>query len=176
MLLLITLLLAVVAATLIVKAMFWDDDYSVESLFGKIMWTVIGWPIAVICIGFVVGLILLPLPAELVDKNIEPSGSWDLRAISMGKNVQGQFFLGSGYIEGKAAYTYYYRSGDGLRVGDVWAEDVLVIEDSTQTPRIEENAEVLPWWIVPGYEWDYNYVIYIPEGSIQPMIDMDLPK
>jgi len=176
MLLAFVILLALVSGTMLTYTMVWDD-YGLETLLGRILATILLWPTAVGIIGFIAGLIFVALPANVFDGDREPYGSWELEAINMGEEIQGRFFLGSGYVNGEATYTYYYHSDGGLRVGEVNADEVLVVQTDEGNPRIEQTAERVPFWIdFTRSEQDYQTTIYVPEGSIAPVIDMELPE
>lgn len=174
----VLLLLATVtvASTLALIIGAWKEDMPFESLTGKILFTIIGVPTFLFLIGFTVGTVIGWPVAMIAPTHDRHYDTVELHVINMGDGINGRFFLGSGRVDESNVYTYYARMDEGFRSGRIEADDALVIEDSSETPRIEIYRESFSWWISPVGYLDENYVVYVPEGSIKPMIDMDLPE
>lgn len=93
--------------------------------------------------------------------------TFDLRAISSSSTVQGRFYLGSGYVDGKRTLNYIAQEDGYSRLGQGIASASRVYED-TEEPTVTEytfwysNGWVIPWEFVTGWSWDFH----VPRGSI----------
>ena len=88
----------------------------------------------------------------------------------------GDFFLGSGSLNGKLYYTYYYKINDNEFAGGMLPYDevsVKYIKDNSE-PRIEYyNYEMIgnaKYWAV---SLKGDVVIFIPDGSIKNAYNLD---
>ncbi|MUG03563.1 hypothetical protein ECC01_21495 [Bacillus tequilensis] len=110
------------------------------------------------------GLLALSLliPGEKITQQ-----TFDLRAISTSSTVQGRFFLGSGYVDGKRTLDYIAQEDGWSRVDRGIASASRIFED-TERPTVTEythwysNGWVIPWEVEAGHRWDFH----IPSGSI----------
>jgi len=178
----VILAIAGVVITLIV-ACIGADDLS-DTTPGFILSAFVGF----IIIGFFSSLIVIGLTAlAFIPAERHADTSKDsteiLQAIQMGDGVQGQFFLGSGYISEENVYTYYARNPDGsFQSGRISADSAVVIESATETPRIVTHHYYWSRWIMPhsvndGLDFGgETYTVYVPKGSVKPLVDMSLPK
>jgi hypothetical protein len=95
----------------------------------------------------------------------------------MGDNINGHFFLGSGYVSDENVYSFYVKSGNGYYSDQIYAADAFIVE-TTDEPRIEVYKDYTKSWVLP--KWidtaSVHYVVYVPPGSIKPLVNMDLPK
>ena len=126
--------------------------------------------------AFVAGLVYVPL-AYWADNyaHINGSDSVNLKAIKMGSQTTGNFFLGSGVVDGENVYTYYYVNDNGnYQSGRLDADDAEVVESDTETPRIVTHHWKMPWWYGP-MDMTETYTIYVPENSIVSNYNLDLP-
>ena len=86
-------------------------------------------------------------------------------------STEGQFFLGSGTIEGKEYYSYYIQEGNTFKKGRALVDNTLIIEDPSQKPRIEwtETEQVVPSWLglslCSGIEKS-EYKLIVPKNTI----------
>lgn len=111
------------------------------------------------------------LPKEYVlDKQME------LVAIQDTSGIQGRFFLGAGTIESKFYYVFYQRERNGIRFGNVPAENAVVYEENRDDGLIKEYDKrfMAGWHDFFGATWGERYDIFIPEGSILHEFNLDL--
>ena len=97
-----------------------------------------------------------------------------LHAINDSSGTSGSFFLGSGSIDEKPVYLYYYKEGEAFRRGSIDADDAEIFY-SDGTPRIEYRGAIIPRWIDPiGGDIPQGLSrIYVPEGSISSQYEFD---
>lgn len=107
-----------------------------------------------------------------------------LRTLGDSSSFSSRFFLGSGYINGDQVYSYYYDHREGYQRDSIRASGVLVIEDDSETPRIEwRNYECNTEWFILkrssrrnlGYGTNMfsDTIIYIPEGTLLEGYNLD---
>lgn len=107
---------------------------------------------------------------------VEYTSTANLEAMQMGEQTRGTAFLGSGYVNETNSYTYFYENENGnLQSGRIDADEAEIVQSDTETPRIETHHWQMPWWWGPMDMVD-TYTVYVPEGSIKPLINLDLPK
>lgn len=129
---------------------------------------------ASIVIGFVIGLII---GFGIKHETIEVENVVYLETINDNNNINGNFFLGSGNINGVWKYTYYYRDGDAYYLEQINANGVP-IKYTDDLPRIEwietvrTDASINKWSIRPVRK-PHNFTIYIPKGSILQNYSLD---
>lgn len=112
------------------------------------------------------------------------SGTINLRAISDGAEVEGQFFLMSGSINTEQVYNYYTtRSDGGIVRGSIPANRTVIYETTEGDPRIEVTGETcngvdlkLEWYGITGWNCTTDlehYIVYVPPGSVTEGINLD---
>lgn len=112
--------------------------------------------------GGVLALSLIWIPGEKVTHETFP-----LRALATSSTVQGRFFLGSGYVDGKRTLNYVAQD-DGFARIDQGIGSASRIFEGAEKPTVTEytywysNGWVIPWEFTTGYSWDFR----IPAGSI----------
>lgn len=99
--------------------------------------------------------------------------SVDIASLQDNSSVSGQFFLGSGQVNGTMAYTYMIHDADGgYTMKTIDAVDAKIYESDDATPHIET------WNMKKSFLFLYEdktvYKIYIPENSIKINYDIDL--
>jgi len=103
------------------------------------------------------------------------SSDWDLKALKMGDQTTGNFFLGSGVIEGENVYTFYYVNENGnYQSGRIDADRTEVVESDTETPHIVKHYWKMPWWWGP-MDMENTWTVYVPVGSVVSTYEMSLP-
>jgi len=113
-------------------------------------------------VAFIVILLFMIIPSTSHEKY-----TYHLRALATSQSVQGEFFLGSGSVNGERTLNYIKRVKGWSEVDSAVAKASRVFEDST-SPTVTEyfyyydNGWVLPWKILTGYSWDFH----VPAGSI----------
>lgn len=173
----ILLAFTIVGTFYVTFAMVWGDELMAETLIGKILCTPMVFIMGGFMIAFIAALVYVPL-AFWADKYAEQNrtDTSQLQAIKMGEGIGGRFFLGSGVINEENVYTYYYKNENGnFQSGRIDADSAEIVEDNDETPRIETHHYKMPWWFGP-MDMEEEYTIYVPEGSIKPLVDMELPQ
>lgn len=178
---------AALAAAYLVLDIIWTESHkrsyypisTKRAVFYSLFWVPI-----ITAFAFLVASIVLLVPAGIVGTTDGDSTTDELQAISLSRDTEGSFFLGTGYIDGVLEYYYYAKNDDGsYRLETVMAENATIIESNSETPSVTEIDLVFTDWIYPSTgplsgmrTWDHRYVITVPEGSVKPNINMDLPK
>lgn len=91
---------------------------------------------------------------------------YSLAALSSGSEVDGSFFLGSGYVDEDRMFTYIIeRSDGGYVLRSVEANDSVIYQIDDDNIRVEvfDIYSDPNWSRIP---WNTEYHFYIPEGSI----------
>ena len=133
-------------------------------------------------IGACVGAILAVAISFAAPKEEYVKEKTELVSIRDNISTSGQFFLGSGGVEGKLAYFYYKKVGDNsYKAGHIDAEKAIVIEDGG-TYIEKKDKRVIGAWRYFGLGDDLcecggEVTIHIPQGSIvKDYYKMDLGK
>jgi hypothetical protein len=125
--------------------------------------------------GFILALFLsLWAPTTPIEK------TFDLQNLADNTVTEGNFFLGSGSIEGVPTYSYYKKTAPNtFEREDIDAEDAKIHYTEGQ-PRIIRTCNVSDkswglWYFNPTHDDCYTkeYHIYIPNGSIKPLYELD---
>jgi len=179
MLLCVLAILAIVIAVYGTWLFVWDDSPYRGVSFGKVIMT---GPVfvflGVVCLGL--SMLTCVATAGIVGHDYEPGRTIQLQAISTDTAVQGSFFLGTGYVDEELVYYYYAENSDGSFYPDSISGSDTTIVETSEKPRIEVTDVTFPGWIIPDLDGDFNvythkYTVFVPEGSIKPMVNMDLP-
>jgi len=95
--------------------------------------------------------------------------------INDNSSVSGAFFLGSGTVDGKMAYSFYQKDGNGAKLEQVNARDVIVYQDTEKPYIIRETGCTGDWqWIAEcGYDSTVLKEIHVLKGSIKNNFDLD---
>lgn len=125
--------------------------------------------------AFIGLFIAFTLPADM-----ETSvSSQNLETLQDGMGLQGSFFLGSGQIDGKMQYVYYYQKDSvSYKMGQVPYYDVT-IRYSDERPRIETHTlSMKPIKTAKRNlfcidQSSTTYVIYVPKGTIRQNFNLD---
>ena len=144
-----------------------------ETLFGSA-----GLAIMFFLVGILVAFIL---SAVWEDAPVEITTSTDYEIVALQDNLglQGQFFLGSGYIDNELSYAYMrYVDGCGYKAETVDASNAY-IEFTDEQPYVslvtyQFKDQWRNYFTIP-----YNYediFFYIPEGSILQNYNIDLKQ
>lgn len=152
------ILLALAVAAVIATYIYWvpEEGWGFAFLPAALA-VIIAGPLAF-------GLMML---AFLIPGDKVTDETHDLRAISSSSSVQGRFFLGSGYVDGKRTLNYIAQEDGYSRLGQGIASASRVYED-TDKPTVTEythwysNGWVVPFDVKTGSAWDFH----IPADSI----------
>lgn len=110
------------------------------------------------------------------DQEIELVNTTNIIALKDNAGVSGSFFLGSGYIDDDLYYYYAAETERGYKVNKLRADNCYT-QYSDDAPRIEEyEATGFKRWYhyIYAIPSDSYYVVYIPEGSITNVFEIDL--
>ena len=140
----------------------WGDDF-VEGSF-RLFCSVLGGAV----LGFIIGL-------AIPSKMIEEKSTFKLMNLQDGSQVSGHFFLGSGIVEGKMNYAFYYAVDDSTSAMSQIPYDVAKIRytnDSTiayleQYKTVDDKNYFLNHFSVDTDYGDTRFIIYVPKGTIK---------
>lgn len=82
----------------------------------------------------------------------------DILSLKRESAEEGSFILGTGRIEKRNYYFYYYQEDKGIKLGKVDSEEAYIIQTNEMTPSIYHIKE--------KKSLESNYYIYVPEGTI----------
>ena len=142
-----------------------------ETLFGSA-----GMAFIVFLVGFLIALVL-SVAWEDAPVEITTSTDYEIVALQDNLGLQGQFFLGSGYVDDELSYTYmHYVEDRGYKVETVDASNAYV-EFTDKQPyvslvRYQFKDAWRNYFTVPYNSGDAFF--YVPEGSILQNYNIDL--
>jgi hypothetical protein len=138
-----------------------EFDYFISASMGLIIGCFIGLAIA----------LALPAKTEIVKT------TYNLEALQDNNSVKGSFFLGSGQIEGKMKYVFYYERDGFYKLEQADYEEVR-IKYSEGRPKAERfNKRNVKDAFINNFAIDFNcyneYIIYVPKGTIKQNYSLD---
>ena len=130
--------------------------------------------ILTILIGGIIGTAVafaLPAKTEIVKT------TYNLEALQDNNSVKGSFFLGSGQIEGKMKYVFYYENEGYYKLEQADYSEVKV-KYSDEKPKAERfNRKNVKDAFINNFAIDCNcyqeYIIYVPKGTIKQNYTLD---
>lgn len=130
--------------------------------------------IPAILIGGIIGTAVafaLPAKTEIVKT------TYNLEALQDNNSVKGSFFLGSGQIEGKMKYVFYYEKDGYYKLEQADYSEVKV-KCSDEKPKAERfNRKNVKDAFINNFAIDCNcyqeYIIYVPKGTIKQNYTLD---
>lgn len=130
--------------------------------------------ITAILIGVIIGTAVafaLPAKTEIVKT------TYNLEALQDNNSVKGSFFLGSGQIDGKMKYVFYYENEGYYKLEQADYNKVKV-KYSDENPKAERfNRKNVKDAFINNFAIDYNcyqeYIIYVPKGTIKQNYSLD---
>lgn len=159
----ITAIAIFIACFIEYKYGFYSDgfDYFMMVFLGLLIGGVIGTAIA----------FALPAKTEIVKI------TYNLEALQGNNSVKGSFFLGSGQIEGKIKYVFYYERDGFYKLEQADYEEVIV-KYSDEKPKAERfNRKNVKDAFINNFAIDCNcyqeYIIYVPKGTIKQNYSLD---
>ena len=95
--------------------------------------------------------------------------TFELESISDGNKLNGQFFLGSGYINEKMKYSFYLKEQEGFKLYTI-DSDIAHVRYSKTKPILEmyeqkRTDDFINYFSIP-HRPELKYIIYVPQGSI----------
>jgi len=95
--------------------------------------------------------------------------TFELESLQDGSRINGQFFLGSGYMNEKMKYSFYISEKNGYKLYSISANNAHV-KYTTEQPKLEMFKEVVNDDFINNFSiaWDLetSYIIHVPQGSI----------
>ena len=128
-----------------------------------------------ICVGAFIGLLvafILPMKTKTVME------SYKIVSLQDNNSSEGNFFLGSGYMDGKIKYAFYYQKDDGYKLKTVDSENTTIrYSDNIKCERYKQ-AEVksfINYFAIDDLSSESNseYIIYVPKGTIKENYSLD---
>ena len=137
------------------------EDYILVSIFAILIGGIIGTSVA----------FALPAKTEIVKT------TYNLEALQDNNSVKGSFFLGSGQIDGKMKYVFYYERDGFYKLEQADYEEVK-IKYSDEKPKAERfNRKNVKDAFINNFAIDCNcyqeYIIYVPKGTIKQNYSLD---
>jgi hypothetical protein len=163
----ISIILPLVLFFLFIKLAFHKTEKEAE----KAKESLVNLTIIIFFLGFIPPF-LIPQKSETIIQRYE------LESIKNNNSIAGSVFLGSGYIENRIKYTYYYKEGDFYKIGSE-PVDICKIKYITGKPYLEiytdkkSDTHFKHLSLRPVLE-NRRVVFYIPEGSIENNYKLDL--
>lgn len=167
----IWIIIAVLAAIGIIIYHAVDGYYRWYEVLGLVV------PILLICIGF--GSICLVFTSAIcdsvADKTYHITEDTEIYALRDNIVTEGDFFLGSGNIDGELNYFYVVQTDMGYTINHMDADNVY-IQYTTDRCHLETysytfNSKFVRLIAAPMSE---RYIFYIPDGSIINNYSIDL--
>ena len=155
-----TIIITVIAFAVVLGIRGWHETNDFILLFFlTIAHSLIGFAVG-ICIG-----LILPVKYETVKT------TYNLECLQDNNSAKGEFFLGTGQIEGKMQYIFYYEQNGFYRLKQIDYEKVK-IKYSEGKPKVEEIADkeiegAFINYFAIDIESKIEYTIYIPKGTIK---------
>ena len=102
--------------------------------------------------------------------------TFKLESLQDGSRINGQFFLGSGYINEKMKYSFYISEENGYKLYSIDANNAHV-KYTTEKPKLEMFEEVVNDDFINNFsiplDFKTSYIIYVPQGSILQNYTLD---
>ena len=113
----------------------------------------------------------LPAKTEIVKT------TYNLEALQDNNSIKGSFFLGSGQIDGKMKYVFYYEK-DGYYKLEQADYNKVKVKYSDEKPKAELfNRKNVKDAFINNFAIDFNYyqeyIIYVPKGTIKQNYSLD---
>ena len=157
----ITVLFVGIRLYYLIKQDFWDWDEILGLSFLNLLIS-----------GFCSLLLTLFIPTiTKIEKH-----TFELESIQDGSKINGQFFLGSGYINERMKYSFYLSEQQGYKLYSIDASDAY-IKYTDGKPKLEMYQEVITDDFINNFsttlDLKTNYKIYVPKGSILQNYTLD---
>lgn len=150
----------------IVVAVYYDRHW-IDGIFEAIMVSIMG--------GFLGGFLGLILMVALPMKTKINIYTYNIEALQDNNSVSGSFFLGSGSIDGKMKYVFYYEIDGGFKMAQIDYNDAIIkYSDTVKAIRYKEEPtdDLINWFAVDICMSD-TYEIFVPKGTIKNNYNLD---
>jgi len=138
-----------------------------ESTFNTIMAILLNW---IVCVG--IAAIVLHSTTKY---EIKTCVTYELISLHNMQAIQGNFFLGSGYINQEMVYAFYYKEGSGYRFKQIPAakSKIFYTKDLSKINYFQ-TIEIPYLKIGNDYTIENDwYNIYVPEGTIKQDFELN---
>ena len=140
------------------------EDF-IDYVFGFLWGAFVG-----VSMGFIVAWIL---PMDLYDKHY----SLNIETLQDNNSVSGQFFLGSGQIDGKMKYVFYYEENGFYRMMQI-DYNLVQIKYSDGIPKVNVTEVAPTDSFINNFAFDFllhskSYIIEVPKGTIKNNYNLD---
>lgn len=155
-----SIILCAVICILISFLATWNDIYDVLDIVLTFFMSAL--------VGCAIGIFIgLALPMDTYDRVT----TLKMESLQDNNSVSGHFVLGSGVIDGRMKYVFYYNVNDYYCMKQVDYEDAI-IKYSEGNPKVEihetfPTKSILNEFAIDTDIYDCFYVIYVPKGSIK---------
>ncbi|MEN2765755.1 hypothetical protein [Ornithinibacillus xuwenensis] len=130
-----------------------------------------------LCIGVFVYLGYMGLVIYLFDTESVKYDEKQVYALQDNNSINGNFFLGSGSVEGEMKYYYMIETGRGLQMQSASANHSFINETDNDTPKVELYKEEFKndfiQWLSPAW-YITEYEFTIPIDSVKQNFNIDL--
>ncbi len=138
------LIVAIIVFLLAIYFVLKDSD-SIGEIFAGFTFV----SILSLCSIFIISIILHAIYSKEI---VLDTGVDEIVSIGRENNTEGQFFLGSGYVDGEAYYYFYISKGnDSYVLGKAKSEGLLLKETNTKTPsasyRLVNDISFISRWL-----------------------------
>lgn len=133
-------------------------------------------------VGFLAGLLICVVLNVIfpVMGKYELTKTYQLESLSDNSSVYGKFFIGSGIIEGKMSYAFYYKENDDFFLDHI-DSDLGSIRYIDGNPKLEKyefvqyptKLQKFLYSINCGCENQIKYVFYVPKGTVSSTFKLD---
>lgn len=126
-----------------------------------------------ICGAFVGFFVALALPAD----SEKHTYTLELENLQDGSGVNGRFFLGSGMINSRMRYVFYYRDGEFYKMAQVDMSDAK-IRYTESPPKAIVTTTVFSNTLLNNFAIDLScdddsYILEVPKGTIKSNFTLD---
>ena len=123
------------------------------------------------------GIIGTAVAFALLAKTEIVKTTYNLEALQDNNSVKGSFYLGSGQIDGKMKYVFYYENDGYYKLEQADYNEVKV-KYSDEKPKAERfNRKYIKDAFINNFAIDCNcyqeYIIYVPKGTIKQNYSLD---
>jgi uncharacterized protein YacL len=151
---------------------FWIGYRDWQSIFEGLLTATLG-----LIIGCIIALLVaFLLPSRLIEKKDVAT----IVNLQDNSSLSGRFFLGSGQINDKMVYVFYYESSPGIyKMQQIGYENAVIKYTTDTTAFVEQYTKVLD----KTYFWNHfsidneicnvRYVINVPKGTIKTNFQLD---
>lgn len=151
----------------------WDNGccyYDFVEIVGKIIATIF-------IVGFA-GLIGLAVAFSLPMKTTTKVDTYKIVCLQDNNSTNGSFFLGTGLVEGKMKYVFYYEQDGVYKMNQTdYNNTSIKYSDSIKVERYrqEEVKSFINYFAYDDItsESDMEFIIYVPKGTVKNNYSLD---